>query len=124
MLTICLKFGVVPSSFRTGVLVPILKKSGCDAAVPKNWRPVVISLTLSKLLEVYILDAVSGHDFDELQFGFLIIIIIGFIHHFLRGVLNQDLKAEELTWRQHFSETSYLNLQIEAVQCTPTHLTQ
>ena len=104
MLTICLKFGVVPSSFRTGVLVPILKKSGCDAAVPKNWRPVVISLTLSKLLEVYILDAVSGHDFDELQFGFL--------------------KAEELTWRQHFSETSYLNLQIEAVQCTPTHLTQ
>ena len=71
MLSVCLKFGVVPSSFRTGVLVPILKKSGCEAAVPKNWRPVVISLTLSKLLEVYILDAVSGHDFDELQFGFV-----------------------------------------------------
>ena len=52
LLTICLKLGVVPSSFRTGVLVPILKKSGCDAAVPKNWRPVVISPTLSKLLEV------------------------------------------------------------------------
>ena len=71
LLTICLKFGVVPSIFRTGVLVPILKKSGCDAAVPKNWRPVVISPTLSKLLEVYILDAVSGHEFDELQFGFV-----------------------------------------------------
>ena len=71
MLTICLKFGVVPSNFRTGVLVPILKKSGCDAAVTKNWRPVVISPTLSKLLEVYILDAVFGHDFDELQFGFV-----------------------------------------------------
>ena len=54
MLTICLKFGVVSSSFRTGGLVPILKKFGCDAAVPKNWRPVVISPTLSKLLEVYI----------------------------------------------------------------------
>ena len=36
MLTICLKFGVVPSNFRTGVLVPILKKSGCEATVPKN----------------------------------------------------------------------------------------
>ena len=71
MLTICLKFGVMPSSFRTGVLVPILKKSGCDATVPKNERPVVISPTLSKLLEVYILDAVCGHDFDGLQFGFV-----------------------------------------------------
>ena len=62
---------MVPRSFRTRVLVPILKKSGCDAAVPENWRPVVISPTLSKLLEVYILDAVSGHEFDELQFGFV-----------------------------------------------------
>ena len=53
MLTIFLKFGVVPSSFRTGALVLVLKKSGCDAAVPKNWRPVVISATLSKMLDVY-----------------------------------------------------------------------
>ena len=72
MLHLCLKFDVVPSSFRNGVLVPILKRSGCDAAVLKNWRPVVISPpTLSKLLEVYILDAVSGHEFDEPQFGFV-----------------------------------------------------
>ena len=61
----------MPSSCRTGVLVPILKASDCDVAVPKNWRPVVISPTLSKLSEVYILDAVSEHDFDELQFGFV-----------------------------------------------------
>ena len=71
MLTICLKFGVVPSSFRTGVLVPILEKSGCDAAVPKICKPVVISPTLSKPVRGIILDAVSGHDFDELQFRFV-----------------------------------------------------
>ena len=36
-----------------------------------NYRPVTISSTLSKLLEVYILEVCGHHDFSDLQFGFI-----------------------------------------------------
>ncbi len=71
MLSMCIKYGVVPDRFRSGILVPIPKKPGCDASIPKNWRPIVISSTLSKLLELYVLDECQQHTFSDMQYGFV-----------------------------------------------------
>ena len=46
MLTLCVQFGDVPDNFTNGLLIPILKKAGCDTSVPKNWSPIVISIQL------------------------------------------------------------------------------
>ena len=70
MLTLCIKFGIVPKSFSSGLLVPLLKKPTLDPSVP-NYRPVTISCTFSKILESYTLDASAGHQFSDLQFGFV-----------------------------------------------------
>ena len=67
MLTLCIQFGVVPDNFRRGVLIPIPNKSGCDTTQAKNWRPI----TFSKLLELYVIEECSGHEFSDLQFGFV-----------------------------------------------------
>ena len=71
MLSLCIRYSVVPDSFTNGLLIPIPKKSGCDTSVPKNWRPIIISTTLSKLMEMYILEESSGHIFSDSQFGFV-----------------------------------------------------
>ena len=71
MLTLCIQFGVVPHNFRRGVLIPIPKKAGCDTTQAKNWRPITVSSTFSKLLELYVLEECSSHEFSDLQFGFI-----------------------------------------------------
>ena len=71
ILTMCIQFHIVPLSFVYGVLVPLLKKPTLDPSVPKNYRPVTISSTLSKLLELYVLELTEGHELSDLQFGFL-----------------------------------------------------
>ena len=71
MLSLCLKYDIVPISFTKGVLVPLLKKTTMDPSVPNNYRPVTVSSTLSKLLEVYVLEVCGHHDFNDLQFGFI-----------------------------------------------------
>ena len=71
MFTICGMFGVIPSSFHLGILSPILKKQTLDPAVAKNYRPIIVSTTLSKLLEYIILDCVSDHKFHKSQYGFI-----------------------------------------------------
>ena len=38
----------------------------------KNWRPIIMSTTFSKLLEMYVLELeTSSHVFSDLQFGFV-----------------------------------------------------
>jgi len=71
MFTLCIRFGIVPSSFGKGLLIPLLKKPTLDPSIPGHYRPVTISSTLSKLPELYILDVVGLHEFSELQFGFI-----------------------------------------------------
>ena len=71
MFTVCLQFSVVPNSFTKDLLVPLLKQSTYDAGVAKNYRPVVLSTIYSKILEMYILDEVSGFTFNDFQFGFV-----------------------------------------------------
>ena len=64
--------GVVPDNFRRGVLIPIpKKKTGCDTTEAKNWRPITVSSIFSKLLELYVLEECSSHEFSDLQFGFV-----------------------------------------------------
>ena len=53
------------------MLIPIPKKSGCDTKQAKNWRPITISSTFSKLLDLYVIEECSGHEFSDLQFGFV-----------------------------------------------------
>ena len=71
LLTLCLRFGVVPSAFCSGLLVPILKKSSLDPCIAAHYRPITISVIISKLLELYILNHVSDFNMDEDQFGFV-----------------------------------------------------
>ena len=73
VLTLCVQYHVVPTSFTRGMLVPLLKKSTLDPSVPSNYRPVTVSSTLSKLLELYtcILYISGQFEFSDLQFGFV-----------------------------------------------------
>ncbi len=71
MLTLCVRFGIIGESFTKGLLVPLLKKPNIDPIIPKHYRPIVISTTFSKLLEVHILRVCGEHEFHDLQFGFV-----------------------------------------------------
>lgn len=71
LLTVCLRHGVVPDRFCEGLLVPIIKKATEDPKVPKSYRPVTISATVSKLLEYYILDQCVDHSYSKYQFGYI-----------------------------------------------------
>ena len=53
------------------LLIPLLKKPNIDPSVAKNYRPVVISTTFSKVLEIHMLDICGEHEFHDLQFGFV-----------------------------------------------------
>ena len=71
LFSMCLQYGQVPDSFRTGLLVPIIKKANIDPALPKNYRPITISVVLSKLLEHYALEKCSHHEYSKFRFGFV-----------------------------------------------------
>jgi len=66
----CLKYGIVPNTFCQSLLVPLLKKPTLDPTLPQHYRPVIVYCTLSKLLELYILDVSGYHEFNDLPFGF------------------------------------------------------
>jgi len=70
LLTLCLRFSVVPDSFVNGLLIPIPKKTNCDTSEPSNYRPIIISVVLSKLIELYVLDTTT-YDPHSHMFGFV-----------------------------------------------------
>jgi hypothetical protein len=67
---ICSSAGIVPTSFCKGILIPVLKKPHLDPSLAKNYRPITVATTFSKLLEKLIL-TLSPHQFHGLQFGFV-----------------------------------------------------
>ena len=70
MLTVCLQHGLVPETFLHGVLIPIYK-TGKDSSKANSYRPVTLSVTLTKILEMYILETCSVHHQPHpVQFGF------------------------------------------------------
>ena len=71
LFTVCFKNGIVPTKFKNGILIPILKKATLDPTIEKNYRPVIVSNTLSKVLEMYAVDECSDFSFNDLQFGFI-----------------------------------------------------
>ena len=71
MMTLCLRYGCIPHIFRVGVLVPILKKPHLDPSKPGSYRPITVSVVLSKLLELYVLEECSEHRPHPCQFGFV-----------------------------------------------------
>ena len=71
MLSLCITYGIVPDSFYQGLLIPVLKKNDIDPSLAHHYRPITVSTTFSKLLELYIIDNCHGHVFDPLQFGFI-----------------------------------------------------
>ena len=71
LFTWCFKYGIVPTEFKKGLLIPLLKKPTLDPSEPKNYRPVIISNDLSKIVEMFIVDECSGFEFSPFQFGFI-----------------------------------------------------
>ena len=65
----CSMYGVTPTSFNYGMLVPLLKKSTLDPTVAKHYRPVKVSTTFSKMLELYVLYETNPDIFNDYQFG-------------------------------------------------------
>ena len=71
LVSLCVIGGVVPKGFCQNVLTPILKKNNLDPEVPKNYRPIIVSSAISKILELYIMDQCQGHEFSKCQYGFI-----------------------------------------------------
>ena len=71
ILTLCVQYHIVPASFMKGILVPPLKKPSIDPSSPNNYRPITVSTTFSKLLELHVLDICGQYDMSDLQFGFV-----------------------------------------------------
>ena len=71
--TVCVKFGVLLDKFNHSVLVPIIKKSTLDPTSASSYsnRPITISVTLSKILELHILESCMDFNFSKAQFGFI-----------------------------------------------------
>ena len=55
-----LQHGLVPETFLHGVLIPIYK-TGKDSSKANSYRPVTLSVTLTKILEMYMLETCSVH---------------------------------------------------------------
>ena len=56
MCYLCIQYGIFPDNFRSGILVPIPTKTCCDTSEARKWRPIVISFTFSKVIELYVPD--------------------------------------------------------------------
>jgi hypothetical protein len=63
-----LSHAIVPSLFKTGVIIPVIKKATCDPNVPKSYRPITLSSLHCKITELLI--SPSEVDISSLQFGF------------------------------------------------------
>ena len=53
ILTLCLRYGTIPETFLHGILIPIYKK-GKDPEAASSYRPVTVSVVMTKILELYL----------------------------------------------------------------------
>jgi len=56
-----LREGCLPSSQKTAVVTPVLKKAGADPDEPKNYRPISNLTFLSKVIERIVADQITEH---------------------------------------------------------------
>ena len=71
LLSLCLIGGSVPDGFCQNVITPVLKGSNLDPTLSNNYRPITVSSSISKLLELYIIDECHNHSFSQCQYGFI-----------------------------------------------------
>ena len=71
LLSLCLIEGSVPDGFCQNVITPVLKGSNLDPTLSNNYRPITVSSSISKLLELYIIDECHNHSFSQCQYGFI-----------------------------------------------------
>ena len=70
ILTLCRRYGIIPDTFLHGILIPIYKK-GKDPQAANSYRPVTLSVVMTKILELHILDVCQTHTPHPAQFGFV-----------------------------------------------------
>ena len=70
LFTQCVRFGIIPEQFNNGLVKPLLKKPTLDPTDPGSYRPITVSVVISKLFEMYIMDE-SNMNFSRAQFGFV-----------------------------------------------------
>jgi len=63
----CLEHGIVPSSFKSGYVTPLLKKADLDAADVKSCRPITNLSIVSKLLERFVAQQLTTSLLPDLQ---------------------------------------------------------
>ena len=61
IINLCLSTSVFPASFKSAVVLPLIKKPGLDPQVFKNYRPVSNLSFLSKLIEKVISSRILKH---------------------------------------------------------------
>ena len=65
IINLCLSTSVFPASFKSAVVLPLIKKPGLDPQVFKNYRPVSNLSFLSKLIEKVISSHILKHIADN-----------------------------------------------------------
>ena len=54
-----LSHGLVPESFTSGVIIPVLNKPTLNPSISGNYRPITLSTTHAKLIELLMLPKVN-----------------------------------------------------------------
>lgn len=67
VLSYMLQYTIVPPSFTTGIIVPVLKRSTLNPNQVESYRPITLSTTYSKLMELFLL---PSDNTVNTQFGF------------------------------------------------------
>ena len=65
MINLCMSTSVFPSSCKSAIVLPLIKKPGLDPQVLKNYRPVSNLSFLSKLIEKVISSRILTHIADN-----------------------------------------------------------
>ena len=65
MINLCISTSVFPSSCKSAIVLPLIKKPGLDPQVLKNYRPVLNLSFLSKLIEKVISSRILTHIADH-----------------------------------------------------------
>ena len=61
IVNLCLTTGVFPTSCKSSIVIPLIKKPGLDREMLKNYRPVSNLSFLSKVIEKVISIRILGH---------------------------------------------------------------
>ena len=71
LFSLCIRFGILPDYFCQGLLIPILKKYTLNPSDASSYRPITVSIIISKILEQYIINECKHFKCNDAQFGFI-----------------------------------------------------